>query len=83
MSFCNSYRLKESHTGEYMAQLIFDCLVRFKIEEKVHFICFVKLSAKDINKIFSICMDNAANCDKLAIVLGNKLPKFEGTKAHI
>jgi hypothetical protein len=28
-------------------------------------------------------MDNASNCDKLAAVLGDKLPTFDGTKARI
>ncbi|KAF5315255.1 hypothetical protein D9619_006958 [Psilocybe cf. subviscida] len=45
-------RLKSNHDGRYLAKVVADCLERFQLG----------------NRLFSICMDNATNCDKLAEV---------------
>ncbi|TFK28318.1 hypothetical protein FA15DRAFT_584611, partial [Coprinopsis marcescibilis] len=34
-------------------------------------------------KIFSLCMDNTSNCDKLAEKLGELLPSFDGMNSRV
>lgn len=55
--------LYERHTGKYMAEQVANCLKRFKLADKLH----------------TICMDNASNCDTLALRLGWLIPSFLGT----
>jgi hypothetical protein len=66
-----------------MAQLIVECLTRFGIEDQVCLYLYIFNCLTYWIKVFSICMDNASNCDKLAVVLGDKLPSFEGANARI
>lgn len=55
-------RLKQSHTGAYLAQETADCLKRFGLDKKFH----------------TICMDNASNCDSTATHLERHIPSFRG-----
>ncbi|EUC53992.1 hypothetical protein RSOL_025900, partial [Rhizoctonia solani AG-3 Rhs1AP] len=55
-------RLTESHTGDYMARRIHDCLERYGIEHKLR----------------AICLDNASNNNTLVRQLSNLVPTFRG-----
>ncbi|KAJ3573237.1 hypothetical protein NP233_g2572 [Leucocoprinus birnbaumii] len=55
-------RLKQRHTGKYLAQQVHNCLKRFRLSDR----------------LVSICMDNAANCNKLAEELPTLIPTFGG-----
>ena len=72
----------ESHTGEYLAGVIADCLKRFGIQEKVgyRFQLEQAISLKiDVHWQFhTICMDNASNCDTTASELPKYIPSFRG-----
>lgn len=59
--------LKQRHDGEYLAQVVFDCLEHFGLTEL----------------LFSLCMDNASNCDSLARVLPRMIPTFWGEDAQL
>ncbi|KAF9441243.1 hypothetical protein P691DRAFT_791810 [Macrolepiota fuliginosa MF-IS2] len=54
--------LKQSHTGDYLARIVADCLELFEIS----------------HLLFSVCMDNAGNCNKLAELLPSYIPTFRG-----
>ncbi|EUC56015.1 hypothetical protein RSOL_154710, partial [Rhizoctonia solani AG-3 Rhs1AP] len=60
-------RLTESHTGNYLAERIHDCLSRFGIADKV----------------LSVCCDNAANNGTIVTRLQELLPNFEGPSARV
>ncbi|KAF5345254.1 hypothetical protein D9756_011425 [Leucocoprinus leucothites] len=59
--------LKQSHTGEYLAEEVAACLKQFGLQ----------------HLLFSVTMDNAANCDKLAVHLPTYIPIFRGPKMHV
>ncbi|KAF5345585.1 hypothetical protein D9756_011054 [Leucocoprinus leucothites] len=56
--------LNQSHTGEYLAEEVAACLKWFGLQ----------------HLLFSVTMDNAANCDKLAVHLPTYIPIFCGPK---
>ncbi|KAF5345225.1 hypothetical protein D9756_011482 [Leucocoprinus leucothites] len=60
-------RLKQKHTGQYMAEVVFDCLKCWGLT----------------TKLFSVCMDNAANCNKLVELLPWYIPTFQGPQARM
>ncbi|KAK6992134.1 ribonuclease H-like domain-containing protein, partial [Favolaschia claudopus] len=57
-------RLKERHTGEYLAEQIAKCFKRFGIDHLLH----------------TLCMDNASNCDSTATSLADdaNIPTYRG-----
>ncbi|KAF5352607.1 hypothetical protein D9756_006312 [Leucocoprinus leucothites] len=59
--------LKQSHTGEYLAEEVAACLKWFGLQ----------------HLLFLVTMDNAANCDKLAVHLLTYIPTFHGPKMHV
>ncbi|PPQ84268.1 hypothetical protein CVT24_012844, partial [Panaeolus cyanescens] len=60
-------RLTHKHDGRYLSQVVGDCLIRYGLHDK----------------LFSICMDNATNCDKLAELLPEIVPSFQGKAARL
>ncbi|KAF5345112.1 hypothetical protein D9756_011467 [Leucocoprinus leucothites] len=60
-------RLKQSHTGEYLAEEVAACLKRFGLQ----------------HLLFLVTIDNAANCDKLAVHLPTYIPTFRGPKMRV
>ncbi|KAI0028504.1 hypothetical protein K488DRAFT_10552, partial [Vararia minispora EC-137] len=54
------------HTGRYLAERLFECLQRYGLTKF----------------ILSLCMDNATNCDTLAVELAKLVPSFLGKKAR-
>ncbi|KAF7318130.1 Dimer-Tnp-hAT domain-containing protein [Mycena chlorophos] len=56
--------LDESHTGKYLASELFQCLQKYGIDDM----------------LFSLMMDNAANCNTTATELQKLNPKFDGKK---
>ena len=77
-------RLSESHTGEYLAMVIANCLKRFGIDKKVGLFYFlvvlveIKFFLFLFFQLHTICMDNASNCDATASELTKHIPTFRG-----
>ncbi|KAJ3560171.1 hypothetical protein NP233_g11011 [Leucocoprinus birnbaumii] len=59
-------RLKNKHTGDYLAQVVADCLKHWKLS----------------NKLTTVCMDNASNCNKLVELLPNYIEGFRGEQVR-
>ena len=59
-------RLDESHTGEYLASKLSDCLQAFNIKEKVYVYSLTCVCLTDTTlQVLSIVTDNAANVVKM------------------
>ncbi|KAF5325785.1 hypothetical protein D9611_000913 [Ephemerocybe angulata] len=60
-------RLKQRHTGQYLAEEIAGCLKRYGIS----------------HLLFSLTMDNTSNCNKTAEILPSLIPSFLGEAARV
>ncbi|KAF8983149.1 hypothetical protein BDQ17DRAFT_1184501, partial [Cyathus striatus] len=60
-------RLKQKHTGKYLAKELAACLKHYGIEKL----------------LLSVTMDNASNCNKLVEILPQYIPTFRGTSARV
>ncbi|KAF5357027.1 hypothetical protein D9756_006697 [Leucocoprinus leucothites] len=59
--------MTRSHTGEYLAEEVAACLKWFGLQ----------------HLLFSVTMDNVANCDKLVVHLPTYIPTFCGPKMRV